>query len=74
MSERSYFIATSRLHQGLQSQRWSISELWSEYSRLRDMMAFPAGLNDNDYMITLITSLKLHKLIKTLYYSIINGF
>ena len=37
------FIATSHFHQGLETQRWIISELWSEYERLRDMIAFPAG-------------------------------
>ena len=35
------FIATSHFHQGLETQRWIISELWSEYVRLRDMIAFP---------------------------------
>ena len=33
--------ASQHFHQGLETQRWIISELWSEYVRLRDMIAFP---------------------------------
>jgi hypothetical protein len=40
------FIARTHFHQGLSSLNWNIQELWEQYSRLREIIAFPAGKDD----------------------------